>query len=124
MGSNQNRLAGTAYITINGITIMVVGDFKYSPSNFKRESLLGMDGVHGYKETYSAPYISCKVRDSGGTSVADFNNQTDVSLVVELANGKTIIGSNMWTVETQEVDSNDAVFDVRWEGMSGSVTEN
>ncbi len=123
MGNNNNRLAGTAYVTVNGITIMVAGDFKYSPADFKRESLIGMDGVHGYKESYTTPYISCKVRDSGGTSVKDFNNQTNVSLVVELANGKTIIGSGMWTVETQEVDSNEATFDVRWEGMSGSVTE-
>lgn len=124
MGSNRNRLAGTAYVTVNGLTIMVAGEFKYSPSTFKRESLSGMDGIHGYKESYTPPYISCKVRDSGGTSVADFNGQTDVSLVVELANGKTIIGSNMWTVETQEVDSGEATFEVRWEGMSGSVTEN
>ncbi|EGG3071020.1 phage tail tube protein [Salmonella enterica] len=124
MGSNRNRLAGTAYVTVNGLTIMVAGEFKYSPSTFKRESLSGMDGIHGYKESYTSPYISCKVRDSGGTSVADFNGQTDVSLVVELANGKTIIGSNMWTVETQEVDSGEATFEVRWEGMSGSVTEN
>ncbi|EBV5082437.1 phage tail protein [Salmonella enterica subsp. enterica serovar Minnesota] len=124
MGSNRNRLAGTAYVTVNGLTIMVAGEFKYSPSTFKRESLSGMDGIHGYKESYTPPYISCKVRDSGGTSVADFNGQTDVSLVVELANGKTIIGSNLWTVETQEVDSGEATFEVRWEGMSGSVTEN
>ncbi|EHJ8971179.1 phage tail tube protein [Salmonella enterica] len=124
MGSSQNRLAGTAYVTVNGITVMVAGDFKYSTATFKRETLAGMDGIHGYKETYSAPYISAKIRDSGGTTVADFNDQTNVSIVAELANGKTIIGSGMWTVETQEVDSNDAVFDVRWEGMTGSVMEN
>ncbi|WP_410015807.1 phage tail tube protein [Sodalis sp. C49] len=122
MGDTSNRLAGTAYVTVDGLTIMVAGQFKYSPSKMKRDTLTGMDGVHGYKETPNAPFISCQVRDSGGTTVNDFNNQTNVSIVVELANGKTIIGAGMWTVNTQEVDSTEATFDVRWEG--GSVSEN
>lgn len=118
MGNTSNRLAGTASVTTNGVTIMVAGQFKYSPSTVKRETLAGMDRVHGYKEKPSAPYISCQVRDSGGTTVADFNDMTDVTVVAELANGKTIIGTGMWTVESQEVDSEDAVFDVRWESFS------
>lgn len=118
MGDTSNRLAGTASVTTNGVTIMVAGQFKYSPSTVKRETLTGMDRVHGYKEKPSAPYISCQIRDSGGTTVADFNDMTDVTVVAELANGKTIIGTGMWTVESQEVDSEDAVFDVRWESFS------
>ncbi|WP_439292358.1 MULTISPECIES: phage tail tube protein [Rahnella] len=118
MGDTSNRLAGTASVTTNGVTIMVAGQFKYSPSTVKRETLTGMDRVHGYKEKPSAPYISCQVRDSGGTTVADFNDMTDVTVVAEIANGKTIIGTGMWTVESQEVDSEDAVFDVRWESFS------
>ncbi|WP_038946833.1 phage tail tube protein, partial [Yersinia pestis] len=34
----------------------------------------------------------------------------------------TIIGSAMWSVNTQEVDSTEGTLEVRWEG--GSVTEN
>ncbi|QCR38945.1 phage tail tube protein [Nissabacter sp. SGAir0207] len=121
MADTTNRLAGTAKVTVDGLTIMVAGNFKYSPSTVKRETLTGMDGVHGYKEKPQAGFIACQVRDSGGTTVADFNGQTNVSVVAELANGKTIIGSGLWTVEAQEVDSEDAVFDVRWEGVE--VTE-
>ncbi|WP_289992141.1 phage tail tube protein [Photorhabdus laumondii] len=122
MGNTSNRLAGTAYVTVDGISIMVAGDFTWSPSTVTRETLTGMDYVHGYKEKPQAGFISCKVRDSGGTTVADFNNQTNVTIVAELANGKTIIGEGMWTVNTQEVASEDATFEVRWEGTS--VTEN
>lgn len=117
MGDTSNRLAGTALVSTNGISIMVAGQFKYSPSKVKRETLTGMDYVHGYKEKPSAPFISCQVRDSGGTTVADFNDMTNVTVVAQLANGKTIIGTGLWTVESQEVDSEDAVFDVRWEGI-------
>ncbi|WP_038835420.1 phage tail tube protein [Yersinia pseudotuberculosis] len=102
MSDTSNRLAGTAYVTVDGITVMVA--------------------VHGYKETINAPYIVCQIRDSGGISVSDFNDQTHVNIVCELANGKTIIGSAMWSVNTQEVDSTEGTLEVRWEG--GSVTEN
>ncbi|CAI1756908.1 phage tail tube protein [Serratia proteamaculans] len=121
MGDTTNRLAGTAYVTTDGVTVMVAGQFKYSPGKVERSTLTGMDGVHGYKEKPRAPFISYQARDSGGTSIAQINDSTNVSVVVELANGKTIIGENMWSVNTQDVDSEEAVFDVRWEG--GSVTE-
>lgn len=118
MSDTTNRLAGTAEVTVDGLSVMVAGDFKYSPSKVKRETLTGMDGVHGYKETPIPGFISCQVRDSGGTVVTDFNDQTNVSIVALLANGKTIIGSGLWSVESQEVDSGDAIFNVRWEGIS------
>jgi len=121
MGDTTNRLAGTANVTVDGVTIMIAADFEYSPSNVDRSSLVGMDGPHGYKEKPVVGYISAQVRDSGGTTVADFNDQTNVSVTALLANGKTIIGSGLWSVGKQEVKSEDAVFAVRWEGIS--VTE-
>lgn len=121
MGDTTNRLAGTALVTVDGVSIMIAADFEYSPSTVKRETLVGMDGVHGYKETPVAGFISASVRDSGGTTVADFNDQTNVTVTALLANGKTVIGSGLWSVDTQEVKSTDAVFSVKWEG--NSVTE-
>lgn len=118
-----NVLAGTAYVSVDGSTIMVGGQFKYFSGRVKRETLIGMDGIHGVKETFVAPFISCQVRDTGGVPVSYFNNMTNVTLVVELANGKTLTGSGMWTVDTQEVDSEEALFTVKWEGMTGSVKE-
>ncbi|WP_175760552.1 phage tail tube protein [Burkholderia anthina] len=116
-------LAGTASLTINGTTYMLRGDFKYKVANKKRSSISGMDTVHGYKEEISPPYIAFTLSDWGGLTVADIANMTDVSIVAQLANGKTIIGRDMWTVEEQEVDSTEAKFDVRLEGPTGSVTE-
>ncbi|ORJ23959.1 phage tail tube protein (plasmid) [Rouxiella badensis] len=121
MGDTSNRIAGTASVSVDGVTIMIVGQFKYRPGTVKRETLTGMDGVHGFKEKPNPCMISAQVRDSGGTTVADFNSMTNVTVTAELANGKTIIGSGMWTTDVQEVDSEDAVFDVTFEG--GSVTE-
>lgn len=121
-GDTSNRLAGTAYVSVDGTTIMVAGQFKYRVAKVERTSLTGMDGVHGYKEKPIAPFISLQARDSGGMSVSGINEQTNVNIVAELANGKTIIGRGLWTTGAQEVDSEEAVFEVRWEGRD--VTEN
>ncbi|MGF6792772.1 phage tail tube protein [Paraburkholderia sp. 35.1] len=123
MADNTNRLAGIAYVSIDGQNYMLAGELTYSPGTVERESLIGQDRVHGYGEKPRAPFISGSFRDAGTLTVADFNSMTNNTVTCELANGKTVVGRNMWTVEAQEVKTPDATFEVKWEGFSGSVTE-
>lgn len=124
MADTTNRLAGTAYLSVDGKSYLLSGDFEYNPSKVTRETLVGMDRVHGYSEKPMSGYIAGALRDSNGLTVADFNAMTNVTVTAELANGKTIIGRNMWTVESQSVKATDATVEVRWEGPSVAVTEN
>lgn len=123
MGDTTNRLAGTAFLSVNGITYQLEGALTYSPVKVMRETLKGQDGVHGYKEMPEPGKIGGSIRDSGGLTVADFNAMTDATIVLQLANGKTVTGSNMWTVDAIEVDTVDAKFEVKWEGRDGAVVE-
>jgi Phage tail tube protein. len=115
-------LAGIATVTVDGVNYLLSGDFTYRPSTVTRETLKGQDTVHGYKEMPESGMISGTFRDASNMSVATFNAMTNVTVVCQLANGKIIIGRNMWTVETQEVKTEDGTFEVKWE--SQSVTEN
>jgi len=123
MANNTNFIAGTAYITIDGVNYQLEGELRYDVGAVTRESLAGQDTVHGFSEKPKAPSISASIRDSGGVSLAAINAMRSNTVVLELANGKTIIGRNMWTVEAQEVDTTEAKFTVKWEGLQGSVTE-
>lgn len=116
MADTTNRLAGTAFISVDGQTYMLAGDLSYDPSTVKRESLIGQDRVHGYSEAPKPGSISGTIRDAGGLSVAAFNAMTNVTVTLELANGKTVIGSNMWTVDAAEVKTAEGTFEVKWEG--------
>lgn len=118
MADTTNRLAGIAYLTVDGQSYMLSGDLGYSPSKVSRETLIGQDRVHGYSEKPSPGHISATLRDSGGLSVAALNAMTNVSVVCELANGKTIVGRNMWTTEAQEVKTAEGTLEVKWEGFS------
>lgn len=111
-----NLIAGIASAKIDGVTRQLEGSAKYSPSVVKRESLLGQDGYHGVKETPVAPYISMSLRDAGDMSVADFNAIRNSTIVLELANGKIVTGRNMASVDVQEVDTEDAKFEIKFEG--------
>lgn len=118
MADTTNRLAGIAYLSVDGQTYMLAGDLAYSPSRITRETLTGQDSVHGYSEKPHAGSISGTIRDAGGLTVARFNAMTNVTVTCELANGKTIVGRNMWTVEAQEVKTAEGTFEVKWEGVS------
>ena len=117
MADNTNRLAGVATVSGDGETFMLSGDLAYGVSTFSRETMIGQDRVHGYSEKPHPGFISATIRDSGGTGVARINAMTNATVVCELANGKTIIGRNMWTVDVQEVKTTDATFDVKWESF-------
>lgn len=122
MAGNPNRLAGTASITVDGTNYLLVGDFEYNPSSVTRETLNGQDGVHGFSEKKRPGSISATLRDAGNLTVADLNAMDNVTVVAQLANGKTIIGRNMWTIEDQTVKSTDATLEVKWEGPQVSET--
>ena len=115
-------LAGTAYVSVDGQVIArLVGELTYSVSKVKRTTLGGMDGIHGFKEEPTAPFISGSFRDAFDVSLASINAMTDVTVTCELKNGKVIIGKSMWTVDVQEVKTTEGAFDIRWE--SDTVTE-
>ena len=94
-----------------------------STASVSRESLAGQDVIHGYGEKPKPPSISGTLRDAGSMTLQSFNDMTNVTITLELANGKTVIGRNMWTVEAQEVKTAEGTFEVKWEGFTGSVTE-
>lgn len=112
----SNLIAGIAQVTVDGQTYQLEGGLKYSPSQVKRESMIGQDGFHGFKEMPVAGSITMSIRDAGGLTVADFNAMRNATVVAQLANGKVIVGRNMGTVDSQEVDTGDAKFDVKFEG--------
>lgn len=116
-----NFIAGIAYLYIDGAPYNVVGDAAYSVSSVTRETKVGIDGVHGFSETPRPGYISATLRDSGSLTVASLSQMTNSTVVLQLANGKSVMARNAWTVEAQEVKAAEATLDVRWESIQ--VTE-
>jgi hypothetical protein len=117
----QNLLAGIAFFSIDGTPYDVVGKAGYSVSTVKRETVSGMSGVQGFKETPVPGYIVVELRDSGGLTVADLNAVTASTIVLQIANGKTVMAAAAWQVDEIEVDSMEGTLSAKFE--SKTVTE-
>jgi len=122
--ADSSRLAGTAYVTIDGKSYNITGEGNYTVSGTKREALVGQDGWHGYSEMPMPGKISWKGRDSGALSISDLSKAANVTVVLVLANGKTIVGRNMVRIGEGpiEVNTEDGTFSVEFQGPE--VTEN
>jgi hypothetical protein len=121
MAANPNRLAGTVFLYVDGANYMLAGDFEYSVSGVQRETLVGMDRVHGFSVKPKQGHIAGTIRNWNGLSVAAVNAMENVTVVAQLTSGKTVVGRAMWTVDEQTVKSTDATLDVKWE--SADVSE-
>lgn len=117
----NQRLAGTNFATIDGVSYLLV-EGTWRVSTPERESQRGEDGVHGYIERPGIGQIKVKLRDWGGNKVSTIGNITNSNVVLSLSNGKNIVGANMWATEQLVTSLEDGTFEATFE--SGSVTEN
>jgi len=117
-GSTTNRKAGIATLSIDGSAYDVVSELSYMAATVKRETLIGQSGIQGYSEMPQAPYISAVIRDNGSLETGGLNKLTSSTLVLQLANGKTVYGDGMWNTDFEEVNTQEATFRVRFEGTN------
>lgn len=117
--ADNGAVGGTAFITAAGVAYRLVGEARYSPAEIEREPAVGMDGVHGFTEKPRVSSIKGKFRDSGGLTVANFQNLTDITVVLELINGKVVTGRGMWTAAAAEVDAAEGTFDIEFQCGGG-----
>ncbi len=111
-------IAGTAYLSVDSVQHLLRGEFTYDPTLVERETIAGMDGIHGFSEKPTHGSIKGTITDYGNFPVSTFNGMTNVTVTVELINGKVIVGRNMWTVGRVEVNGTEGSFPVEWQGTS------
>jgi len=83
----NNRLAGVAFVKVDGKQIALSGKWTSNIHQVKRESIVGQDGVHGYKEMPTAPKIKGDAVYTRDTSVEAMRDMTDVTIELQFANG-------------------------------------
>lgn len=115
------RIGGILYFEVDGERFSVRGNVTYSTGNVERESIVGQDKYHGYKETPMAPYIQMDVTDALGTESTVLNNARGVRCTLGLANGKTVTLTNATQINQIEVDAVEGQFSIRFEGEQGYI---
>ena len=88
--AGNNLRAGKIYVKINGELRDAKGDYTYNLGKPKRDAIIGADGVHGYKETPQVAFIEGAVTDSDELDLATLATADNVTVTLELNNGKVV----------------------------------
>lgn len=115
---SNRRIAGVAYLKVNGTQYPLRGNFTVMPSKNERTGIAGQDAVHGFKEIPVVPYVEGDLSTTAGLSIEALDAITDASVTAELANGKTYLLRNAWTAGTRSIDTTEGVVGIRFEGLS------
>lgn len=113
----SKRIAGVCYFKVGGTQYSIAGDCTVSPEDFERESLSGLSGVAGFKETPSAPSIEVELytdNDFDIQTVAAIDNET---VTAELANGQVWALRNAWKVGRSDLSASEGKATVKFEGI-------
>jgi hypothetical protein len=117
-GSNCPVVAGTVYLRIDGRQYRARSEIKVNAVNIEREGVIGQDGVHGYIERPALPFIEGKMTDSADLSTQLLAQQCNVSVTIELLNGKNYVLRNAWCTKAAPVDTTDGSIEFRFEGRA------
>ena len=111
------RVAGIAYLKVNGAQYPLRGNFTVSPSRVERNGIAGQDGVHGYSEMPRVPYISGDVTLDPALSREALEAVRDATVTAELANGRVYVLRDAWCRSALELNTGDGQVNVRFEGF-------
>jgi hypothetical protein len=119
MSDYQHRIAGMAYLRVDGRQYALRGNLVVSIDSEEREGVPGQDGMHGFIERPRVPFIEADLSDLGGLSLQQLGRIRNTTVQAELANGKKYLLRNAWTSTPRELNTADGQVTVRFEGMKG-----
>ncbi len=111
------RRGGTIFLKVDGVQYDAKGEFTYNPGQPKREMIVGADKVHGYKESPKVAFIEGAITDDSALDVAAFQNITDSTVTLNLANGKTFVLREAAYVADGDITTEEGEIQVRFEGL-------
>jgi hypothetical protein len=112
------RVAGTAYLFVDGNQLALRGNFTVSPSPVERTMLAGQDGVHGYQELPRVPYVEGDITTMRGFALASLDGMVDVTVMAQLADGMNYSLVGATCKAGLENNTRDGQVRVRWEGLT------
>ena len=115
----MGRIAGTAYIKVDGNQYSLGGTLTVSTDLYEREGMAGLSGIAGYTEKPRVPFIECEFYNTENLSLAALQAITNATVTAELANGTTYVLRNAWTAGARELNAAEGTVTVRFEGMEG-----
>lgn len=113
------RVAGTCYVKIDGDQLEVSGGLEVPSTSVTRETVMGINGVGGYKETARKPSVKVSAIVRADFPLARLAEATDMTVTAEFPAGQVYTLSGAYLVGEPTVKADDGTTELEFEGMRG-----
>ena len=116
----MGRIAGTTTIHVDGAQIPLKGSITLSVDTTSRESQMGLDGRHGWKEAQETPFVEVTVSLTEELDLTRLSAIVDATIQVNLANGKKAIIGRATQTNHVQISPEEGEVTFRFEGETGT----
>lgn len=117
----MQRKGGVIQLQIDGEVYDAKGNFTYNLGRPMRETIVGADRPHGYKETPQVAFIEGEITDRGTLDLDSLITISSATVTLELANGKMIVLSDAHFAAEGTGNTEEGNIGVRFEGEGEEV---
>jgi len=112
-------IGGTITLAIDGKRYRAKGEFTYNLGGYNRTTIMGHTGPEGFKVEAREPFLEGSLTDSKDFSIVqDLYSVEDASILLELANGKTITFKNAWYSGNGDVKTMEGEINLKFTAIS------
>lgn len=109
------KVAGTAYIKVDGMQLTVTGGAEAPLSDKKRETVY--PGF--YKEEPLAPFLKMTVLHTPDLTIKTLTEGKDMTITCEFNNGKVYVLSGAYMVDEPTSKGEDGSIELQFDGIKG-----
>lgn len=113
------KVAGVCYIKLDGQQLEVSGGVECPLLDVKREAVMGLSGVAGFKETAIKPFLKLSAILTPDFPLDQVRNNTEMTVTGELANGMVYTLSGAWLEGEASAKADDGTVDLEFAGLKG-----
>lgn len=115
----MGRVAGICYIKVDGEQLEVQGGVETPLMAVMRETVMGLNGPAGYKETAQRPFVKLSAIFVAGFPMDKVQNGTDMTVTAEFPNGKVYTLSGAYLEGEPTVKADDGTTELEFGGKQG-----
>jgi len=103
----SNKITGRVTLKVNGAPLLSKRGATLDYGGVKRTPVIGSNQVNGYSEEIMAPTVHCTVSHNSDTSLEQFSNYVDETLLFETDSGHVYVLSQAFLTEPPKLSENE-----------------
>lgn len=108
-------IGGTVKVVIDGVSYEVGESVSYSDQEWVNETKVGHSGARHHTRKRRAPFVEFELLTTSELSMQDLDDLQDATVVVDLANGRSLTYPNARKVGESDWDATEGTGTVRFE---------